>query len=200
MQIITDKKNNLVNTTLAKVSHCNECAKHLPLGPRPILQIHSNAKILIVGQAPGLKVHNSGVPFDDQSGDRLRDWMGIDKQVFYDAKKIAILPMAFCYPGRGKGGDLPPRPECAKKWRKDILNLMPNIQTTLVIGQYALNWHLRDTKKKNLTETVRAWEEYWPALLPLPHPSPRNNIWFKKNDWFSLEILPELKKTIVSIL
>lgn len=182
------------------VQACTECAEHLPLGPRPVLQIHPDAKILVAGQAPGIKVHKTGIPFDDQSGDRLRDWMGIDKTVFYDASKIAILPMGFCYPGTGKSGDLPPRKECAAKWRQQVLALMPQIETTLVIGQYALNWHLPNNKKRNLTETVKAWREYWPENLPLPHPSPRNNIWLKKNAWFEQEILPELKLAVTRAL
>jgi len=139
-------------------------------------------------------VHETGIPFDDPSGERLRDWMGIDKDTFYNAEEVSILPMGFCYPGTGKSGDLPPRKECAEKWRKPLLKLMPNIQLTLVIGQYAIDWHLGDKKKNNLTETVKAWKEYWPDHLPLPHPSPRNNIWLKKNGWFQGEVLPELKK------
>ena len=178
------------------VKGCTICSPHLPLGPRPVFQIHPKAKILIAGQAPGSKVHATGIPFDDPSGDRLRDWMGVDKETFYNREKIAILPMGFCYPGTGKSGDLPPRKECADKWRETLLDLMPNIQLTLVIGQYALDWHLKDQKKKNLTETVKAWKEYWPENLPLPHPSPRNNIWLKKNEWFEIDVLPKLKTTI----
>ena len=179
-----------------EVKGCTICSPHLPLGPRPVFQIHPKAKILIAGQAPGSKVHATGIPFDDPSGDRLRDWMGVDKETFYNPEKIAILPMGFCYPGTGKSGDLPPRKECADKWRETLLALMPNIQLTLVIGQYALDWHLKDQKKKNLTETVKAWKEYWPENLPLPHPSPRNNIWLKKNEWFEIDVLPKLKTTI----
>ena len=178
------------------VKGCTICSPHLPLGPRPVFQIHPKAKILIAGQAPGSKVHATGIPFDDPSGDRLRDWMGVDKETFYNRQKIAILPMGFCYPGTGKSGDLPPRKECADKWRETLLALMPSIQLTLVIGQYALDWHLKDQKKKNLTETAKAWKEYWPENLPLPHPSPRNNIWLKKNEWFEIDVLPKLKTTI----
>lgn len=179
---------------------CTLCAAQLPLGPRPVFQLHPNAKILIAGQAPGARVHASGVPFDDASGDRLREWLGVTRETFYDATKIAILPMGFCYPGTGKSGDMPPRPECAPQWRAPLLGLMPNIRLTLVIGQYALDWHLRDQQKSTLTETVRAWREYWPAHLPLPHPSPRNNIWLKKNPWFAHDVLPELKKRVGKIL
>jgi len=200
MNFNDNQKLNKLTELLKDVKSCTECKAYLPLGPRPVLQLSSNARILIVGQAPGIKVHNSGVPFDDQSGNRLREWMGIDKDTFYDEQKIAILPMGFCYPGKGKSGDLPPRPECAKKWREDLLNLMPNIQTTLIIGQYALNWHLKHDNKKNLTETVKAWREYSPSIIPLPHPSPRNNIWLKKNAWFEVDVLPELKQRITDSL
>lgn len=191
---------NSYKKIINEVKECTLCVPHLPLGPRPVFQMHPKAKILIVGQAPGSKVHATGIPFDDPSGNRLRDWMGINKDIFYDAEKIAILPMGFCYPGTGKSGDLPPRKECAEKWRNQLLGLMPEIQLTLVIGQYALDWHLKDQKKKNLTETVKAWKEYWPESLPLPHPSPRNNIWLKKNEWFEKEILPDLKQKISDIL
>jgi uracil-DNA glycosylase len=155
---------------------------------------------LIAGQAPGSKVHQSGVPFDDASGDRLRDWMGIDKAMFYDAKRLAILPMGFCYPGTGNVGDLPPRPECAPAWRAQLLARMPGIELTLVIGQYAQAWHLKDACKANLTETVRSWRDHWPAVLPLPHPSPRNNIWLKRNGWFQDEVVPALRKRVGELL
>lgn len=187
--------------TLNEVKSCELCIKHLPHGVRPVVQIDPNAVILIAGQAPGSKVHKTGIPFDDPSGDRLRLWMGVDKALFYDATKIAILPMGFCYPGTGKSGDLPPRKECAEQWRSKLLELMPNIQLTLVIGQYAMHWHLPDTKKDSLTSTVKSWRSHWPNNLPLPHPSPRNNIWLKKNSWFEGEILPTLQnriKTLVS--
>ncbi|MFM9889818.1 MAG: uracil-DNA glycosylase family protein [Rickettsiales bacterium] len=179
---------------------CTLCAAHLPLGPRPVFQLHPKAKILIAGQAPGARVHASGVPFDDASGDRLRDWLGVTREIFYDATKIAILPMGFCYPGTGKSGDMPPRPECAPAWRKPLLALMPNIQLTLVIGQYAIDWHFRDQQKPTLTETVHNWRDYWPSHLPLPHPSPRNNIWLKKNPWFAHDVLPQLKTRVAEIL
>lgn len=181
---------------IQEVRRCKLCVPNLPLGPRPVLQIHPAAKILIAGQAPGCKVHETGTPFDDPSGDRLRDWMGIDKDTFYNPKQIAILPMGFCYPGTGKSGDLPPRPECADKWRNQLLALMPKIQLTLIIGQYAQDWHLGTRQKATLTETVKNWKEYRPELLPLPHPSPRNNIWLKKNPWFEEEILPYLRNRI----
>jgi uracil-DNA glycosylase len=175
------------------VRQCRICAQSLPLGPRPVLQVHPQAKILIAGQAPGRRVHESGIPFDDASGDRLREWLGVTKESFYDETKFAILPMGFCYPGTGKSGDLPPRPECAETWRQQLLQNLPQIALTLVIGQFAQRWHLIRTHK-NLTETVRAWQDYGPHTIPLPHPSPRNNIWLKKNPWFSESLLPHLRK------
>lgn len=190
-----------LKSLLKEISECRLCEEHLPLGPRPIVQANTKAKILIVGQAPGRKVHETGIPFNDPSGDRLRDWMGIDKTVFYNDSKIALLPMGFCYPGTGKSGDLPPRPECAEAWREQLLKLLPKIELTLVIGQYAHKYHLGDTQKKNLTETVKAWKEYWDKeLLPLPHPSPRNNVWLRKNDWFEKAILPTLKSRVSSLI
>ena len=175
------------------VRQCRICEEYLPLGPRPILQIHTEARILIAGQAPGRRVHDTGIPFDDPSGNRLREWLGISRETFYDPTQIAILPMGFCYPGTGKSGDLPPRPECAATWRQLLLHYLQHIELTLVIGQYAQHWHLTRTYK-NLTETVRAWEKYGPGVFPLPHPSPRNNFWLKKNPWFSESLLPVLKE------
>lgn len=183
-----------------EIRACTLCSQQLPLGPRPIIQVSTSAKILIVGQAPGRRVHETGVPFDDPSGDRLRDWLGIDKDVFYDEKQIAIVPMGFCFPGTGKSGDLPPRLECAQTWRKKLLEQLPNIKLTIVVGQYAQAWHLGAKSKGSLTETVQAWRTYWPGAIPLPHPSPRNNIWLKKNSWFGQEVLPELQKKVKSIL
>lgn len=193
-------KDGSLNQILNRVRSCERCIEHLPHGVRPVLQVGTNAKILIVGQAPGSKVHATGIPFDDPSGDRLRMWMGIDKTQFYDANKIAILPMGFCYPGKGKSGDLPPRKECADLWRDELMATMPEIKLTLVIGQYAIAWHLPEAKKETLTNTVKTWRSHWPRLLPLPHPSPRNNIWLKKNEWFEGEILPSLQKRVKSLL
>jgi uracil-DNA glycosylase len=184
---------------LESVTKCQICAEFLPLGPRPVVQLDPHATILIAGQAPGRRVHESGVPFDDPSGDRLRDWMGISKDTFYDRKRVAILPMGFCYPGTGKSGDLPPRPECATAWRRQLLDQLTRVRLTLVIGQYAQKWHLPHVER-NLTETVRAWKDYGPGVIPLPHPSPRNNIWLKKNPWFSESLLPQLKGEIRSTL
>jgi uracil-DNA glycosylase len=177
---------------IESVRQCRICEKSLPLGPRPVLQVHPRAKILVAGQAPGRRVHESGIPFDDPSGDRLREWLGVTRGQFYDETKIAILPMGFCFPGTGKSGDLPPRPECAEAWRHRLLQSLPRITLTLVIGQYAQRWHL-PRKHGNLTDTVRAWQDYGPSIIPLPHPSPRNNIWLKKNPWFSESLLPSLK-------
>lgn len=186
---------------LDDVKACDLCRLHLPLGPRPVFQVHSAAKILIAGQAPGRRVHETGIPFDDPSGERLRDWMGVGRCEFYDEKAIAILPMGFCFPGTGRSGDLPPRQECADHWRERLLGLLSKIEMTLVIGQYAMAWHLKGNKKKNVTETVRAWKEYKEmGVVPLPHPSPRNNIWLKKNEWFEKEVLPFLRSRVKQCL
>jgi len=193
-------KINLKNL-LEEIRGCRLCEEHLPLGPRPVVQADKKARILIVGQAPGRKVHETGIPFNDPSGDRLRDWMGIDKAIFYDARQIALLPMGFCYPGTGKSGDLPPRPECAEAWREKLLAGLPKVQLTLVIGQYAHKYHLGERQSKTLTETVKAWREFsQEGLLPLPHPSPRNNIWLKKNEWFEKDVLPALKAQVKKLI
>lgn len=184
----------------ADIRACTLCAAHLPLGPRPVLQISQTARILIAGQAPGSRVHASGVPFDDASGDRLRDWLGLDRETFYDASRVAILPMGFCYPGTGKSGDLPPRPECGVAWREKILHELSAVKLTLVIGQYAMAWHLGPRANATLTETVQAWREFSPTLWPLPHPSPRNNIWLKRNPWFTRDVLPALKRVVARTL
>lgn len=183
-----------------EVRSCTLCAAHLPLGPRPVFQVHPNARILIAGQAPGTRVHDTGIPFDDPSGDRLRLWLGVSREEFYDETKFAILPMGFCYPGRGSSGDLPPRPECAVAWRKPMLAMMPKIGLTLAIGQFAIDWHLAGQQKSTLTDTVQNWSAYWPMAIPLPHPSPRNNIWLKKNAWFEAEVVPELRKRVAATL
>jgi uracil-DNA glycosylase len=191
---------NDFDTTVAAVRACEICKPHLPLGTRPVFQISQTARILVVGQAPGRRVHETGIPFNDPSGERLRSWMGIDRSAFYDSARIALLPMGFCYPGTGKSGDLPPRPECAEKWRKQLLALLPYIQLTLVIGQYAHDWHLGEQQKNSLTETVKNWKEYWPRVLALPHPSPRNNLWLRKNPWLEEDILPVLKGRVRQLL
>ncbi len=188
-----------LTSLLTEVRACTLCADRLPLGPRPVLQMLGSARILIAGQAPGRKVHASGVPFDDASGDRLRAWLGISRDVFYDPKKVAILPMGFCYPGTGKSGDLPPRPECAATWRKPLLARLNNLRLTLVIGQYALAWHLPE-ETGPLTAIVQGWKKHWPETVPLPHPSPRNNIWLRRNPWFERELLPVLRKQVSAAL
>lgn len=188
------------NSLLTQVSNCVICEPQLPLGARPVVQFNPSARILIAGQAPGLKVHKTGIPFDDASGQRLRQWLGLDSDDFYDATKIAILPMGFCYPGKGKSGDLPPRKECAPTWRAELLAALPNIKLTIVLGKYAQAYHLPHSKHLTLTELVKSWREYWPAILPLPHPSPRNNIWLAKNPWFERDVVPQLCDAVQSIL
>jgi uracil-DNA glycosylase len=188
-----------LSALLTDVRACTLCAEHLPSGPRPVLQMHASARILIAGQAPGRKVHESGVPFDDASGDRLRAWLGVSRDVFYDAKRVAILPMGFCYPGTGKSGDLPPRAECAAAWRALLLSHLKKLKLTLVIGQYAMAHHL-PTEATTLTEIVQAWRKYWPDTVPLPHPSPRNNLWLKRNPWFEKELVPRLQARVAEII
>lgn len=185
---------------LKEVRVCEICVASLPHGALPVVQVDARARILIAGQAPGRKVHESGVPFDDASGDRLREWLGIDRPTFYDATRIAILPMGFCYPGTGNSGDLPPRPECVPAWRDKLLARMPAIELTLVIGQYAQAWHMPESRGMSLTDVVKGWRKHWPAVLPLPHPSPRNNIWLKKNEWFVGEVLPVLRSRVAKLL
>ncbi len=184
---------------LRDVAACRLCEESLVDGIRPVLQADGRARVLIAGQAPGRRVHASGVPFDDPSGDRLREWMGVTRETFYDPRAVAILPMGFCYPGTGRSGDLPPRPECAPAWREQLLAELPAIRLVLVIGQYALRWHLPESKG-SVTEIVRAWKTYGRGHLPLPHPSPRNNLWLRKNPWFEAEVLPVLRRRVQSAL
>lgn len=184
---------------LREVRACELCAASLPLGPRPVLQFHSSARILIAGQAPGRKVHESGVPFQDASGERLRSWLGMTPEVFYDERKIALLPMGFCFPGTGSAGDLPPRPECAAAWRSKLLKHLQSLRLTLVIGQYAQRHHLPDAGS-SVTEVVQSWRKHWPSVVPLPHPSPRNNRWLIQNPWFAAELLPALKVRVAEAL
>lgn len=184
---------------LTAVRACTLC-KGLPLGPKPIFQADPAARILIAGQAPGRKTHERGLVFDDPSGKRLRAWLGVEWETFYDPANFAVLPMGFCYPGTGSGGDLPPRPECAPVWRDALLAAMPKIELTLVIGRYAQDWHLDERASANLTETVADWKSFWPKLLPLPHPSPRNARWVRQNPWFETEVLPALQRRIAKIL
>ena len=189
------RNNGQLEALLKEVRACTICTG-LPLGPKPLLQADSAAQILLVGQAPGSKTHEKGRPFDDVSGKRLRGWLGVTEEQFYDPRRFAIIPMGFCFPGTGKGGDMPPRPECAPAWRQPLLDALPNIRLTLVLGQYAMNWHLGDRKSRTLTDTVKRWREFWPELLPLPHPSPRNIRWFKANPWFETDVIPVLQDRV----
>jgi uracil-DNA glycosylase len=189
-----------LETLLADIASCQLCALQLPLGPNPVLRASTSAKVLIAGQAPGIRVHESSIPFNDPSGDRLREWLGVDRDTFYDRRQIAIIPMGFCYPGTGSSGDLPPRPECAATWHQQLMALLPRVELILPIGQYAQRWHLGAARKRNLTETVRSWRQYRPRYLPLPHPSPRNNIWLKNNPWFADQVIPALQQTVATAL
>jgi uracil-DNA glycosylase family 4 len=185
---------------IQQVRQCNACEGCLPLGPRPIIQVHGNAKLLIIGQAPGLKAHQTGIPWNDASGERLREWLGLSNEIFYDKNKVALLPMGFCYPGKGERGDLPPQKECFNLWHEKVITNLPKIKLVLLLGSYAQNTYLKNTRKKSLTETVRAWEEYLPRYIPFPHPSPLNNIWLHKNNWFIESMLPSARRIIKSVL
>jgi len=180
-----------------EVRACRLCAAHLPLGPRPVFRVAPGARLLIIGQAPGTRVHESGVPWDDRSGDRLREWLAVDREAFYDAGRVAIMPMGFCYPGvLPRGGDKPPRPECAPAWHDALRAHLPRIDLTLLVGQYAQAHYLGADRRKTLTETVRAWRDYGPEFLPLPHPSWRTVAWQKKNPWFDEAVLPALRRRV----
>jgi len=181
---------------LQEIRRCTVCLPDLKDGVNPILSATSKSKIAIIGQAPGRIVHETGVPWDDKSGERLRNWLGVSNEVFYNPDVFAIVPMGFCYPGKGKSGDLPPRKECAPLWHAKVLEHIPDIQLTLLIGSYAQEYYLKKKRKRTLTETVKNYKEYLPLYLPLPHPSPRNNIWLKKNEWFGDEVLPYLRTSI----
>lgn len=196
---MSETRSSSLEVLLAKVRDCRACEQYLPLDPRPVLRAGETARILIVGQAPGARVHTTGIPWNDPSGERLRAWMGIDKNVFYDQSHIAIIPMGYCYPGRGKGGDLPPRRECAELWLDQLLAKLPQIELTLLVGQYAQRHFLGSRRKRSLTETTRKWQEYAPQYFPLPHPSPRNTPWFKSNPWFEQELLPVLRARIEAL-
>jgi uracil-DNA glycosylase len=188
-------------TILTQIRACTVCAEHLPLGPRPIVRASPSARLAIIGQAPGTRVHESGVPWDDRSGDRLRDWTSLDKFTFYDKERVAIVPMGFCYPGRdANGGDSPPRPECAPLWHAQVLDRMPEIHLTLLVGSYAQKRYLGPRRKKTMTETVANWREYLPHYFPLPHPSWRNTGWLKRNPWFEAELVPDLRQKIMPLV
>lgn len=185
---------------LEAIRNCTVCEKFLPLGPNPIISASVKSRIVIIGQAPGRIVHETNIPWNDKSGDNLRNWLGVDKNTFYMPDKIALIPMGFCYPGRGKSGDLPPRPECAPLWHDKLFALMHDVKLTLLIGQYSQKYYLKDSRRETLTETIRHYESYLPDYFPLPHPSPRNNIWQIKNQWFSEKVLPELRERVNLIL
>ena len=189
-----------LDALLTEIRACRLCEAELPMGPRPVLRASESARLLVVGQAPGTLVHASGIPWSDASGMRLRGWMGLDRNAFYDEGKIAIVPMGFCYPGRGSSGDLPPRPECARTWHPRLIPMLPNVNLVLAIGQYAQVYFLGELRKKSLTDTVRAWEEFAPRVFPLPHPSPRNVAWFKHNPWFDAEVVPSLRERVAAAL
>ncbi len=190
-----------LDQVVAGARACTECAAHLPLGPRPVLRARSSARLLIIGQAPGTRVHESGVPWDDKSGERLRDWLAVTPDVFYDEARVAIVPMGFCYPGRlTRGGDAPPRPECAPLWHARLLAGMPNVELTLLVGQYAQAFYLGKTRRRTLTETVLSWRDYLPRYLPTPHPSWRTGGWQKRNTWFDEELLPALRSRVAALL
>jgi uracil-DNA glycosylase len=184
---------------LRRARACRLCEAQLPLGPRPVLQMAPQARIMIIGQAPGLRVHETGIPWNDPSGDTLRRWLQLSREQFYDPEVIAIMPMGFCYPGRGKSGDLPPRPECAPAWHEQLLASLPHIRLTLLIGQYAQRYYL-GKQYRTLTETVRHWRDFAPERLPLPHPSPRNRRWLSQNPWFEQEELPVLRARVHQVL
>ena len=202
---------------ITDIRHCTLCQSQLPLTAKPILQASHKSRILIAGQAPGQVTHEKGIPFDDKSGQRLREWLGVTDEQFYNRDTFAIVPMGFCYPGKGKSGDLPPIPACAKTWRANLLAKMPNIELTIVVGKYAIDWHLNQlslnqlpssqlsliqaNKGKNLTETVKGYQQLLDhKLLALPHPSPRNNLWLKKNQWFEQKVIPVLQQRVLHIL
>lgn len=189
-----------LNKLVAEVKACKLCAESLPFAPNPVLRPSKTAKILIIGQAPGTKVHATGIPWNDRSGNKLREWMGIDREVFYDNQRIAIMPMGFCYPGKGKSGDLPPRPECASTWHPSLLEHMKKIELILLIGQYAQKYYLQDKYKKSVADTVKSWRDYAPLYLPMPHPSPRNKLWLKKNAWFEKDVVKILKIRVAELI
>jgi len=185
---------------VSQAKACRLCEAHLPLGPKPVFRVGAGARLLIVGQAPGRRVHETGIPWNDPSGDRLRAWLAMEREAFYDTSRIAIVPAGLCYPGTGEGGDLPPRPECAPLWHPRFRAALPGIRLTLLVGRYAQAFYLGARRKRTLASTVRAWQDYAPDYLPLPHPSPRNRLWLKNNPWFEREVIPVLQRRVRSVL
>jgi uracil-DNA glycosylase len=194
-------RQDALEVLLAEIRACRLCAAHLPDGPRPVVQASASSRLLIVGQAPGRKVHATGIPFNDVSGNRLRTWLAIDRDTFYDASRIALVPMGFCFPGSNRGGDLPPRPECAPAWHPKLLPLLTRVQLTLAVGQYAQAGMLGVNRGSTLTDTVQAWRAHLErGVFPLPHPSPRNQLWLKRNPWFESDLLPVLREKVKQLL
>ncbi|MFO1013356.1 MAG: uracil-DNA glycosylase family protein [Caulobacteraceae bacterium] len=190
-----------LDALLAEIRACRACAHELKHEPRPVVRVTAETSLLICGQAPGRRVHESGMPFTDPSGDRLRDWLGVDYETFYAHPKIGVAAMAFCFPGTNpKGGDYPPPPRCARLWRPQLMAALPKVELTLLVGSYAQAWALKDRAKANMTETVRAWRDYGPDIIPLPHPSWRNSAWLKRNPWFEAEVVPELRSRVANLL
>ncbi len=200
MSIPKEREDKNLNILLDNISQCTICKENLPLGPRPVVSAHPDSKIVIIGQAPGTKVHASGIPWDDASGKQLRKWLDVSDDDFYDTTKFAIIPMGFCYPGRGKSGDLPPRPECAQQWHQPLFDHLKKVELIILIGMYAQNYYLGKQAKKTLTETVKNYQEYLPKYLPLPHPSPRNRFWLTRNPWFEVELLPSFRQIVSKTL
>ena len=184
---------------LSEVRACRHCEPALPLGANPVVRASTTARVLIIGQAPGTRVHATGIPWNDPSGDRLRDWLALDRDQFYDESRVAIVPMGFCYPGKGKSGDLPPRPECAQLWHESLLERMPQVELVLLVGSYAQSHYLGNSRE-TLTERVRRWREFGPRYIPTPHPSPRNTLWLRRNPWFETEVVPEIRRKVASLL
>ncbi len=189
--------NDALPALLTRVRACRECTANLPLGPRPVVRAAGGARLMIIGQAPGTRVHETGIPWNDKSGERLRDWLDLSPEAFYDESRIAIVPMGFCYPGRfERGGDRPPRPECAPLWHPPLRAALTRVELTLLVGLYAQARYLGKRRKASLTETVRSWRDYLPAFLPLPHPSWRNTAWLRKNPWFEAGLVPCLRRQV----
>ena len=188
-----------MNQILRKVRDCTACAQHCPLGCKPLVQIGPRARILIIGQAPGQKAHTSGIPWNDASGNRLRDWLGMSSKNFYDPDRVALMPMGFCFPGTGASGDLPPRPECAPLWHEKLLRVMPNIALTVLIGKYALDRYAPELPGDTMTTRIAGFRALLPNRFPLVHPSPRNGIWLRKNPWFMTDLIPELRKRVLTV-